>query len=51
MGNPYNTQAREPIVYSGKENKSKEIEAKEHSVSSQRSQRPFESNRHLTFTA
>jgi hypothetical protein len=50
MGNPYNTRAREPIVYSRKENRRRATEAKEHSVSSQRSQRPFESSRHLTFT-
>jgi hypothetical protein len=51
MGNPYNTRTREPIVYSRRENRQRATEAKEHRESSQRPQRPFESSRHLTFTA
>jgi hypothetical protein len=51
MGNPYNTWAREPIVYSRKENINRARKVKENNLSSQRSHRPFESNRHLKFTA
>jgi hypothetical protein len=51
MGNPYNIRMRETIVYSRKERKQRKAETKEHSVTSQRPQRPFESSRHLTFTA
>jgi hypothetical protein len=51
MESQYNTQMQEQTVYSRKKNRQRKTEAKEHRVSSQISQRPFESSRHLTFIA
>jgi hypothetical protein len=50
MGCPYNTRTWEKKSLFEKRRRQRAIEAKEHRVSSQRSQRPFKLNKHLTFT-